>query len=200
MNLNSGLIYKTKINKYDFVSSATFSPSSTLKSDNTRSTAKVQYDGTGGEAIVEEPIDSPVTDTKLRIGSRFAFGSGIGQIKKWFVGFESTFQGKNDFGRTYDNAEYESTSKFAIGGYYVPNYNSFTNYMSKMTYRAGFRHENTGLVINSESIKDSALTLGLGFPISGNFSNINLGVELGKRGTTNAGLIKENYINFSIVI
>ncbi len=198
INFNSGLIYKTKIDKFDFVSSATFSPSSTLKSNNTRNTSLVRYAEVGVAIPASDPVESPVEDSEIKIGSKFAFGSGIGQLKKWFVGFESTFQGKSDYNHLYTNAEYESASKFALGGYYVPNYNSFSNYFSKITYRAGLRHENTGLVVNSESIKDSALTLGLGLPISGSFSNINVGVEFGKKGTNNAGLVKENYINLSI--
>ena len=50
----------------------------------------------------------------------------------------------------------------------------------------------------TESINDTALTLGLGLPVGGALSNINLGMEYGKRGTTNAGLIQENYLNISI--
>ena len=76
--------------------------------------------------------------------------------------------------------------------------NSFTNYFSKVVYRGGFRYENTGLVLNNEAIKDYALTLGLGLPLGGTFSNINIGLEFGKRGTTNAGLVQENYTNLSI--
>jgi len=53
------------------------------------------------------------------------------------------------------------------------------------------------LMINSESINDMGMTLGVGLPISGSFSNVNLGFEFGKKGTTNANLVQENYANFS---
>ncbi len=59
------------------------------------------------------------------------------------------------------------------------------------------KYEKIGLVINNESINDVGMTLGAGFPITGSFSNVNLGIEFGKRGTTSAGLIQENYFNFS---
>jgi hypothetical protein len=65
-------------------------------------------------------------------------------------------------------------------------------------YRAGIKYEKTGLVINSESINDRGVTFGLGFPITGSFSNVNFGFELGKKGTTKANLIQENYANFSV--
>lgn len=198
INLNTGLIYKTKINKYDFISSATFSPSTNLKSNNTRNTAKISYASSGDE-IVFDSQDVAVADSDLKIPSKISFGSGIGEIRKWFVGFESTFQGKSDFGNLYaSNATFESATKFSLGGYYVPNYSSFSNYFNKITYRAGLRHENTGLVINSQSIKDRAVTLGLGLPMNGSFSNINVGFEFGKRGTTSANLVQENYVNISI--
>ena len=41
-------------------------------------------------------------------------------------------------------------------------------------------------------------TLGMGMPLSGTFSNINFGFELGKKGTTTANLVQENYANINI--
>ena len=54
------------------------------------------------------------------------------------------------------------------------------------------------LIFNNKSINDLGATIGLGLPVPGAFSNINVGFEYGQRGTTNAGLVQENYANFSI--
>ena len=35
-------------------------------------------------------------------------------------------------------------------------------------------------------------------PLSGTFSNVNFGIEVGKKGTTTAGLVQENYANVSV--
>jgi hypothetical protein len=43
------------------------------------------------------------------------------------------------------------------------------------------KYEKTGLVVNGESINDVGLTLGLGLPITGTSSNVNIGFELGKK-------------------
>ena len=67
-----------------------------------------------------------------------------------------------------------------------------------MTYRAGLKYEKTGLGINNESINDYSVSLGLGFPLSNLGSNLNIGVEMGRRGTTTAGLVEENYTNVFI--
>jgi hypothetical protein len=65
-------------------------------------------------------------------------------------------------------------------------------------YRAGLKFEKTGLVINSQSINDMGATLGIGLPVSGSFSNVNLGFEIGKKGTTASNLIQENYAILSL--
>ncbi|QYS91637.1 hypothetical protein JJC04_02330 [Flavobacterium covae] len=65
-------------------------------------------------------------------------------------------------------------------------------------YRGGLRYENIGILAQGESIKDKAITLGVGLPLGGTFSNVNIGFEYGQKGTTTSNLIKENYMNFSI--
>lgn len=197
LTFKTGLSFKAKINKYDLTSGLTFSPTSILKTDNTRNIAKITYTQSGDE-IVWDSRDVEVPNSEIRLPSKLAFGAGIGLDKKWYVGVESTFSSKGNYGVAYPNASFENASKIAMGGYYIPKYNSFSSYLNRVTYRAGLRYENTGLIVNSQSIKDKALTLGLGMPIAGTLSNINVGVEFGKRGTVDAGLVQENYINLSV--
>jgi long-subunit fatty acid transport protein len=201
LNINTGLIYQAKFKKYDVYSSISFAPSTSITSVNSRSIATVTYNSTGVEVINQSQTINVANNT-IKLPSKFSFGAGLGMARKWFVGFESTFQQSNNFGNRYNditNVSFEDGSKIAVGGFYIPNYASFNNYFDKITYRAGLRYENTGLIINAKSINDTALTLGVGLPILGGyFSNANLGFEFGKRGTTDANLIQENYINFSI--
>jgi hypothetical protein len=75
---------------------------------------------------------------------------------------------------------YEKSMRYSLGGYFVPNYNSFSNYAKRIVYRAGLKYDKTGLIVKSESINDLGFTLGLGLPITGSFSNINFGFEMGK--------------------
>jgi long-subunit fatty acid transport protein len=199
ISLNTGFLYKTKINsKLDLNAGITYQPEATLTSENDRKIATVIYNINGAELISEEK-DIPVNDTKLKIPTKFSFGLGIGENKKWAIGSELTFANNsvmtNRFG-SIPNVSFENSTKVAVGGFYVPKYDSFSNYLSRIIYRGGFRYENTGLVINNQSINDYAVTFGLGLPVG--LSKINLGVELGKRGTTTSGLIEENYINVTV--
>ena len=54
------------------------------------------------------------------------------------------------------------------------------------------------MILRNKSIEDFAVTAGLGLPLGGTFSKINVGLEIGKRGTVYNNLVEENYINLSI--
>ena len=199
-NFTLGLSHQAKINnKLSIFSGLTFTPEADLKLSNTRNIAIIQYNDLGQELTYDQ-IDVNVPNSKIKSPSKISFGTSVGELKKWVVGAQVTAQSSSNFGNRVEdlsNVSYEDGLKFSLGGYYIPKYNSFTSYISRITYRGGFRYENTGLVINNLSILDRAVTFGLGLPLSGTFSNINIGFEFGKRGTTNAGLIEENYSNIS---
>ena len=99
---------------------------------------------------------------------------------------------------TIDNAVFEDASTISLGGFYIPRYDSFNNYLKRVVYRAGLRFENTGLIVNDQAIKEFGISFGMGLPVGRIFSNANVGVEIGKRGTTNANLVQENFINFQV--
>lgn len=201
MSFTLGAIYQAKVfGKLQWTTSATFQPQITLNSTTTRQIATITYNSAGNEIIVNDPLEYKLNDDKVVLPAKFTFGSGIGEPLKWFAGAEYTFQRKNDLGNRFDNvtiAGFESSHKIGVGGYYIPNYMSFNNYMSRITYRAGLKFEKTGLVVNNEGINDYGFTLGLGLPLGGAIggSNLNLGFEMGRRGTQNAGLVQENYMN-----
>jgi len=194
VSFNIGTMYQTKIDKkLSLFTSLAYTFESTLNSDNTRVIA-VDGDST--------PYEVPPHDDNLKLPSKITIGAGIGQARKWLVGTTVAFQGDGQLANYYNtrpNVRYEKYQKYAIGGYYIPNYASFTSYLSRITYRAGLKYEKLGLIVNNESINDVGMTLGAGIPIGGGtFSNVNVGLEFGKRGTTSAALVQENYFNFSL--
>lgn len=152
-------------------------------------------------------VERQVDNTDLKIPTTTTIGLGYGEDKKWFLGAEYSFQQLGSFKNEFlgvSNLVYDDARNFNVGGFYVPDYTSFTNYFKRVTYRAGFRYENTGMVVSNEEINDFGITFGLGLPLensitgSRNFSNINIGFEIGKRGTTNASLIQENYFKINL--
>lgn len=199
--LNAGLNFKTKFNsKLNFFSSLTYAPEAKLTSINTRNVSLVSALANGSIVAASADTEVNVADSKLIVPSKLAIGAGLGN-RKWFLGGDIAFSGTgNQVNRfeNYSNVSYENGVKVAIGGFFIPKFDSYNSYFQRVTYRGGFKFENTGLVINNTAIKDKSVTLGFGLPISGTFSSLNLGAEYGSRGTTSNGLIKENYFSINI--
>ncbi|PRZ26509.1 hypothetical protein [Flavobacterium granuli] len=197
VNFNVGTMYKTKISKkLNFFSSLNYTLESTLTSNNTRNIWTVSYD-----MRVDDVLDQEKFTRDLKLPSKLSIGAGIGESQKWLVGAQIVTGSKGNLVNTYNdmnNVSYENSMKYSLGGYYIPNYNSFSSYAKRIVYRGGLKFDKTGLMVNSESVNDIGLTLGLGFPISGSFSNVNVGFELGKKGTTSSNLVQENYANISV--
>ena len=205
LNINLGLSYKTMLtSKLQLTSGFTYSPKSTISSENTRSFSTILFNQATNQEFTINTLDVDLAarslkNTDLTLPSRISFGAGIGQPQKWFAGTEFTFQNTSKFANpifSLTNAEFVNASNIAIGGFYIPEYNSFSKYWKRVVYRAGLHFENTGLEINNETINEFGMSFGLGLPLGGiYFSNANVGLEFGKRGTTNQDLVQENFIN-----
>jgi len=200
-NLDFGLSHQAKLTeKLSLFSSVTYSPESKLKLDNSRTIDLIQFLSTGTTSVIQrEDID--VANTEIKIPSKWSFGTGIGEMKKWMFGGEVTLINNSVMSNRFndiDEATFENSTRYVLGGYFIPNYNSYSGYFKRIVYRAGLRYENTGLVLQNKSITDAAMNVGFGLPLSGTFSNININFEYGKRGTKYYNLVEENYFNISI--
>lgn len=210
LNFNFGAAYKTMItDKLELSTTVTFAPGSKLKSENTREFSTVSLDAETLEVTsISSTIDGNLAEqnleeTDLTLPYRLAFGGGIGKPKSWFVGAEYTFQNTSEFSNpVFSNqiSSFENSSQVSVGGFYIPNYKAFNGYFKRVVYRAGINFGNSGLVVKNESIKEFGMSFGLGLPVGNRsfFSNANLGLEFGQRGTTNQNLIQENFVNFNV--
>ncbi len=193
--------YTTKVTeRLELQASLTYTPKSDLSVKNFREIATVLITDAGGigGADIQEIT---VSDSEINFPSQFSIGAGLGQKNKWFLGAEYVTQETSVLTTrsfSLDNIEYADSNKFRIGGFYIPKFNSLTSYWSRITYRAGLRLEDTGLVVNGEQINEFGMSFGLGLPVGRRISNINLGFEYGRRGTTDFGLVQENFINVFI--
>ncbi|MDH7447899.1 hypothetical protein [Aquimarina sp. 2201CG14-23] len=201
VSLSFGIAYKRMLtDKLELSTSIVSTPSFKLASENTLELATVEILSNGAERVLERQ-DVAVADRDLDLPAEFKFGGGIGEPKKWFVGAEYTYLNAKKFDNrsfTADNVAYENASKVKLGGYYIPNYNSLTSYLNRIVYRAGVRYEETGLNINGQSIDEFGISFGVGLPVGNLFSNVNVGFEFGTRGTTDVGLVKEEFFNLSL--
>ncbi len=162
-------------------------------------------DNTGSESpIPRDSISTSSYKSTITYPLKTILSAGVGQNNKWFAGVEYSFAKAVDFnGGIYDENEtydYVNSSLLSIGGFYTPKFNSIASYWHRVTYRAGFYYNNPGLVVNDTEIDDIGISFGVSLPLGLKISNFNLGFEVGKRGTTENNLIKENYYNFRLSI
>lgn len=192
INATFGLQYQASVNtKNQFSTSMIYEPENSLNFTNQRTLN-----------VAEESASIAVPNTSVVSPTKISFGLGYGQARKWQVGTEIVWQENskmtNRFNDAVTKATFENTTKYIIGGYFIPKYNSFDSYFSRVVYRAGINMQNTGLLVNNQAINNQAFTVGLGLPLNGTFSNVNVGFEFGKRGTTTANLVQENYFNMTV--
>ncbi len=201
VNFDLGATYQTKLKgKLSLFSSLIFTPESKLQLSNTRNIQIVQLLSTSAISVIQSE-NIAVGNSTIKLPSKLALGSGFGEIKKWLLGAEVTFINNSVMSNRFNNitnSSFENSVRYSLGGYFIPNYNSYATYYKRIVYRGGLRYENTGLVIENKSITDFAANVGLGLPLIGTFTNINIGLEVGKRGTTYYNLVQENYFNISV--
>ncbi len=197
-NFNFGLEYKTMVSEVlQLTTSATYSPATKFEVNGNREISSILISSTG--AII--PFDSReerLEDVEVTFPSQLTVGAGIGFPKKWFIGGQYTNTKTSNFNDptlNFGTVEFIDANKYRIGGFFIPRYTSLTSYWHRVVYRVGVRYEETGLNIRDQDINEYGISFGVGLPIGRLFSNVNVGFELGSKGTTTNGLVKENFFN-----
>lgn len=207
-SFNFGLHYQKMISEeLELQASAVYSPQSNLNAKNERTLSTFSV----GPNLIENTVntrESELGEQELKLPSELTFGLTIGKPRKWNLGAEYSTRGTSAItSRSFAPAGtvFKDADSYRAGGFYIPNYNSITSYWDRVVFRGGIRYEELGLElsgngINSSDINEFGISFGLGLPIGrrNGFSNANIGVEFGQRGTQDAGLIRERFVNLSI--
>ena len=125
---------------------------------------------------------------------------------KWFVSGELDFKEWSQMSLFSDlDPNLKDATQFKFGAWWIPNSKDVHNYLNIIQYRAGFNYNTGQLSVstfgtnNSQTdITDISLSLGLGLPMRRSNTTANIGIQIGKMGTTNNNLIEENYIKFNL--
>jgi hypothetical protein len=95
-----------------------------------------------------------------------------------------------------------NSERFSVGLEYTPYKNYRDQWYKKVYYRLGANYKKSYLVIDGVPVNSMAASVGFGIPLRNAYSMINISLEAGKNGTTENGLIQENFyllhFNFSL--
>ena len=182
--------------------------SNNLEVEGTDDLYSFSYGGSGVE-IPRDTISSGTIIGNYKLPTKTTIGASLGKLDKWYAGMEYEIQDAIEttgfLSSTNAAYNYGESSRFSLGGFYIPKINSISSYWDRVTYRAGVRLEKTGLLVdgsgnatNFTAIDDFGISFGLGLPLGNRHSSVNMGLEFGKKGTTSNNLIQENYFNFRL--
>lgn len=205
-NFTAGTTYQKKFeNDRRLTLGATYTFGTTGDME-TRYKASTYYLSPSEDHLNESIIEEKSYKDKNLIPQEASFGVGFGHEGKWFYSSQFDYKkGENSefFGQPF---QYNNAYRVSAGGWYLPNYNNFRNYFSRVIYRFGAYYEKGNLSLTplnsttSTNVNQFALTAGMTLPFSNSNINringIDLGLEIGKRGTLENNMINQNFINF----
>ncbi|MCC9165328.1 hypothetical protein [Pontibacter harenae] len=154
------------------------------------------------ESVLAENILPDSSETTLQLPASLRAGISIDNGSNLTVGAEFHSQQWSQFRSYSGEQELADSYRVALGGEYTPNATSVNNYFARVTYRGGLYYSNTQYQIGNEQVKDKGATIGFSFPIGRSslyeMYNLNTSFAFGNRGTTDNGLISENYLQFNV--
>ena len=146
---------------------------------------------------------NPVIDTlsnvadlkqKLTLPAEFTFGVTYEEINKLKLGVEYGLGQWSQYENPAKPENLLNSGRFAVGLEYLPDATSYNSYTKKMYYRAGFFTGTDPRAIDGEQLKQTGISIGVGFPIfmpRQQLSFFDLSLELGRIGVKD--VIRENY-------
>ncbi len=136
----------------------------------------------------------------LTLPSSLGFGVSLEKRYKWTVAMDLTLGQWSDFREfSGQSVGFNNQTDIAVGASWTPDLFSVSSYLKRVTYRFGINYEQTPYVVNNQDINDFGINFGVTLPLR-NLSRLNLGFEVGQRGTTDNGLIRENYFRAALGI
>lgn len=139
----------------------------------------------------------------IRLPQSVGLGVSFEKKEQWWVGVDANYTQWSSFRRFGAIDSLKNTIGVNVGASFIPNSTDYKNYFKRIEYRLGARADNGNLAIFGNNIATYAVSAGFGFPIGKSKTRINLSGEYITRGTTQDGLIREDYfrivfgINFS---
>lgn len=144
-----------------------------------------------------------ILDGGARIPMKMALGFSFVRPSRWTLGLDATLQDWTQFQYFSDVNPLQRSLGFRFGGEIIPDIFG-DHFRNRIAFRAGVHYTQTGLTVGSSEITEYGATLGVGLPIgrfnpiSRNFSRINIGAGVSRRGQLDSNPLEE--LNFELRI
>ncbi|MDR0582402.1 MAG: hypothetical protein LBG31_05520 [Prevotellaceae bacterium] len=190
-----GAQYTQPLGKYSLTAGVVYQLRNNMRVEKTNFIYSIGGMGTDTLRYDSQP------DARLLVPASLGIGITFGEGAKWLAGLDYTY-------RDWTHAEFDAPSSRSFkampehiiraGFEYTPNRYDIRYFLKRWSYRGGLFFENTYLQFDNTRIKNAGLTLGVGIPVGNTNNAVNIAAELGQRGTTRNGLIRERYWKVSV--
>lgn len=200
--LNLGLSYRLPIGeKNGFTFAAIYELKNNLSTERLQ---RLEHRTYNNEHVLLYPVDTLRNNTiynnlkgSVVIPAKWGVGLAYHKSTNFSVEADFTTQDWTQYENFEGSSENLQRSWFAaLGTEYTPDPVSTKNYLSRITYRGGFNYERSPFYYNGTHINEFGINFGASFPVS-RLSNLNLAFKYGRRGTTNNGLLLEEFYRIS---
>lgn len=195
-----GLMYRFNFKEgYFLQTGVTINPEHTIigKTDHIIYTFARNYDQ--NRDIIKDTIEyMPGAETSTTLPLAIGGGFMLGNTNRWFATADVQYQKWSQFKYLGNNPGLKDNLRISLGGQLRPSPVDIGKYWERINYRAGFRFEQSYLELQNTRINDFGISFGLGLPMKKSRSTLNLAVEMGTQGTTDNGLIRENYFRITL--
>lgn len=96
----------------------------------------------------------------------------------------------------FERTSFADRYRAGLGAQFTPNWRG--NYAQRMQYRAGLFYNRDYIRIGDNHVRDMGVSVGVGLPVPGFKTIINIGFEYRHRQAYPAALVKEDYLNITI--
>lgn len=192
-----GVQYHGKLKKdYDFCAGAVFAANSRMRSQADY-LVRTFFLSTDNVEYIKDTI-AMGTNYKGDILIPLMVGGGfsLGKTDKWTAGIDGKWQNWEKFTAFGMSDSLVNSYRISAGAEIIPDKNGYGNYLKRIRYRFGFMYQGTYLSLRGKKLSEYSVSLGFGFPLKSIRTMVNLGAQVGTRGTTAENLIRETYFKF----
>lgn len=191
-HLDAGLLYTLPIGRDQLTLGLTYSPAKSVLGHLRTYAYDVDAESNASE--------HSRVKTKDLYSMAASYGAGINYLHndKLMLEADFTYQPWSKEKYAGQTGVLADRYKIAAGGYFQPANRG--SYLKRIQYRLGASYNRDYLVVRQNNVREYTASVGLGLPVPGFKTMINVGFEWKHRQAYPSALIKEDYLNITLGI
>ncbi len=194
-----GLLYKHNISEEKQISFGfTTNNDSKIRSKRTELVESFEYSG-----FFETPKDTFVNKIEwgvVNLPKYVCGGLTYRNGKKWLFVADYSMQNWSDYSLLDESDDLANNTRISGGMQFTPDFNSITKYYKRMDYRLGGSYSKTPLLFDGNQLQEMSVSFGFGIPVKKSRTKYDFSCTIGKRGTTDDNLIKEQFVRLGLSV